>query len=435
MNNNNNTRREFLSKVGLSAAAFTAINANIESLHAATDATSSIDPKALARDESHWRGIQHSFDNTRSIINLNNAGICHCPTVVTNAVKDIIDQTEKLPPYEIFNIHPGKLDSVRRGLARLFDCDMEELSLVRNATEAMASILMGIPLNRGDEILTTRHDYWAMLDCLNQRRRRDGIEFKMVDVPIAPKTEDELVEIFERGITPNTKLILVSHPVNLTGQFFPIKKICDMAHARGIEVAVDAAQSFAQIEYTLDDLGCDYMATSLHKWLMAPKGTGMLYVKREKIEKLWPALPAHEEFDNNIRKFEQMGTVGGYMLATNTALAFHNSIGSKQKEERLRRLTHYWVDNVKNEPNIRFNTSFEDNMSCAIANFYIEGIDNVALTKYLFEKHNIYTVPINREIPRGTEGVRVSPSLQNTLNELDIFSEIIVHVARKGLLP
>jgi len=244
---------------------------------------------------------------------------------------------------------------------------------------------------------------------------------------------NELVDIFEMGITSKTKLILVSHPVNLTGQLFPIKRICDMAHSKGVEVAVDAAQSFAQIDYKISDLDCDYFATSLHKWLMAPKVTGLLYMKQDKIAKTWPVMPAPESYENDIRKFERMGTISAKMLAIAQALIFHNAIGTKRKEERFRYLTNYWVDNIKDLPNVRFKTTFKPEMSCAIANVHIEGVDDRALAKYLFDKHNIYVVPMTRKRAKGTNGIRVSPSLPNTLEELDMFCDVMEHVAKKGL--
>lgn len=430
-------RRLFLNKVGLSASVasiLSLIESNAtEHLEAATKLIDNSDARAIAKNEDYWRSIQQCFSVSRSLINLNHAGVCSSPDIVTDAVIHLIKETEKVPAHFLFDLFEPRLETVRAGLAKLLGADPEEVAIVRNTTEAMHSILLGSDLKRGDEILTTNHDYWGMLDALRQRKLRDGIQIKMVPVPVVPEKMGDLVEIFEKGITSKTKLILVSHPVNLTGQLFPIKQICEMAHAKGIEVALDAAQSFAQIDYKITDFDCDYFATSLHKWLMGPKVTGLLYMKREKIAKTWPVMPAPAGYENDIRKFERMGTISAKMLAIAQALIFHNGIGTLRKEERFRYLTNYWVNNVKDLPNVRFNTVFEPEMSCAIANFYIDGVDESAFTRYLFEKHNIYVVPINRKRAVGSKGVRVSPSLPNTLEELDLFCNVVEHVARKGL--
>lgn len=272
-----------------------------------------------------------------------------------------------------------------------------------------------------------------MLDALEQRKKRDGIVVTKVDVPTPPGKMDDLVEIFEKGITSKTRLILVSHPVNLTGQHFPIKSICEMAHARGIEVVVDGAQSFGMLDYKLDDLGgCDYFGTSLHKWLMGPKGTGMLYVRRDRIEKMWPLLPAPQELHNNVRKFEAIGTQPATSLAIGEALAFHNGLGPKRKEERLRYLTHYWADRLSKLPNIRFYTDFDAEMSCAIATVGIDNIEPQMLLEYLWTKHRIYVANPSRR-RKEVNGIRVSVGLHTTLEELDSFCEVMESVSKNGL--
>ncbi|MFQ5791738.1 MAG: aminotransferase class V-fold PLP-dependent enzyme, partial [Acidobacteriota bacterium] len=341
-------------------------------------------------------------------------------------------EQEKVPPYTAFTTLGFRLETVRVGLARLFGCDPEEIAIVRNATEALQTVLLGVGLKAGDEVLTTTQDYWAMLDALEQRRLRDGIVVKKIQVPTPPNRLDDLAEAFERGITPRTRLILVSHPVNLTGQLFPIKRICEIAHTRGIEVVVDGAQSFAQLDYTYADLNCDYYGTSLHKWLMAPKGTGMLYVRRDKIEKTWPLLPAPERLRDNIRKFEALGTQPATPLAIGEALAFHNGIGPKRKEERLRYLTHYWAEGLMNLPNVRFHTSFAPEMSCAIATVEVVGADHGALLEYLWNRHRILVYDPSRRT-KEFQGIRVSPSLHTTLEELDYFCEVMEQIARQGL--
>ena len=216
--------------------------------------------------------------------------------------------------------------------------------------------------------------------------------------------------------------------------FFVIEdrqELVEKLRARGIETIVDGAHSFAQFDFKQKDLGCDYFGTSLHKWLYAPKGTGLLYVKRDKIDKIWPLMAAEAKQAKDIRKFEEIGTHSAApKLAIGEALVFHNGIGGKRKEARLRYLSQYWMNKLKDVPKIRFNTSFDPNQSCAIANVHIEGTDPKAVTKYLFDKHHIFTVPIVHE---EFQGIRITPNLYTTLSELDRFCGVMESIAKNGL--
>jgi selenocysteine lyase/cysteine desulfurase len=270
-----------------------------------------------------------------------------------------------------------------------------------------------------------------MLTTLRQRERREGLVLKLVQIPIPPKDVSEITAAFERGITPRTKLILVSHQVNITGQITPVKQICELARAKGIETIVDGAHSYAQFDFQQKDLGCDYFGTSLHKWLYAPKGSGLLYVKRDKIEKLWPLMAAETKQAGDIRKFEEVGTHSAApRLAIGEAMLFHNGIGGKRKEARLRYLSRYWMNRLKDVPKIGFNTSFEPKQSCAIANVKVDGIDPTAIGSYLFNKHRIFTTPIVHE---EFKGIRITPNVYTTLAELDRFCDLMEKIARTGL--
>jgi selenocysteine lyase/cysteine desulfurase len=270
-----------------------------------------------------------------------------------------------------------------------------------------------------------------MLTTLRQREKREGLVLKLIQIPVPPKNLNDIAALFERGITNRTKLVLISHQINLTGQITPVKAVCDMARAKGIETIVDGAHSFAQFHFKQKDLGCDYFGTSLHKWLYAPKGTGMLYVKRDKIEKLWPLMAAEPKQAGDIRKFEEIGTHSAApKLAIGEAMLFHNGIGGKRKEARLRYLSRYWMNRLKDVPKIRFNTSFEPAQSCAIANVHIEGSNPSAVGSYLFTKHHIFTTPIVHE---EFQGIRITPNVFTTLGELDRFCEVMDGIARKGL--
>src|SRR5438445_7663250 len=253
----------------------------------------------------------------------------------------------------------------------------------------------------------------------------------MMQIPIPPKHPEQISAAFEKGIPSRTHLILISHQINITGQITPVKAVCEVARAKGIETIVDGAHSFAQFDFKQKDLGCDYFGTSLHKWLHAPKGTGLLYVKRDKIEKLWPLMAAESKQASDIRKFEEIGTHSAAIkLAIGEALLFHNGIGGKRKEARLRYLSRYWMNRLKDVPKIRFNTSFDPNQSCAIGNVHVEGTDPNAVTKYLFDKYHIFTVPIVHE---EFQGLRITPNVYTTLGELDRFCEQMEAIARHGL--
>jgi selenocysteine lyase/cysteine desulfurase len=322
-------------------------------------------------------------------------------------------------------------ETIRTGLAEMFGCDREEIAITRNASESLEILLMGIDFKAGDEILTTTQDYPRMLTTLRQRERREGLVLKTVKIPIPPKDLNDITAAFERGITPRTKLILISHQVNITGQITPVKAVCEMARAKGIETIVDGAHSFAQFDFKQKDLACDYFGTSLHKWLFAPKGSGLLFVKRDKIAKLWPLMAAEEKQSTDIRKFEEVGTHSAApRLAIGEAMLFHNGIGGKRKEARLRYLSRYWMNRLKDVPKIGFNTSFDPSQSCAIANVNITGVDPTAIGSYLFAKHRIFTTPIVHD---EFKGIRITPNVYTTLGELDRFCNLMEDIARKGL--
>ena len=429
------TRRSFLSQagkgVGLAALSVPAIGSLAREIEAATRSVSHLSPEQVAMDEDYWSIIQNSFTVTRGIVNLNNGGVSPSPRIVTEALVRYIWQQEDATAYTMWQILEPQSETIRTGLAEMFGCDREEIAITRNASESLEICLMGMDFKRGDEILSTTQDYPRMLTTLRQRERREGLVLKLVQIPIPPKDVSEITAAFERGITSRTKLILVSHQVNITGQITPVKAICDMARARGIETIVDGAHSFAQFDFKQKDVGCDYFGTSLHKWLYAPKGSGLLYVKREKIEKLWPLMAAETKQVSDIRKFEEVGTHSAApRLAIGEAMLFHNGIGGKRKEARLRYLSRYWMNRLKDVPKIGFNTSFDPNQSCAIANVKIEGMDPVAIGSYLFAKHKIFTTPIVHE---EFKGIRITPNVYTTLTELDRFCDQIEKIARKGL--
>jgi selenocysteine lyase/cysteine desulfurase len=427
-------RRSFLKAIGAGAGASVATlfdPSTASAIERATSRISSLAPEDVAADESYWRDVQQAFTVSRSLIDLNNGFTCPSPKVVTDSLIDYIWQQEEAPSYVVARLLPPRVETVRQSLARLFGCDPEEIAIVRNTSEALEILLMGIDLKSGDQVVTTTQDYGRMRTTLDQRRRREGIEIKYVTIPVPARTDEEMIAAFRGAITEKTKMVLMSHQINLTGQILPVKAVCNIARERGIPVMIDGAHSFAQFDFKRDDLGCDYFGTSLHKWLLAPKGTGMLYVRREKIPGLWPLMAAPETMNGDIRKFEEIGTHSlAPFLAIGEAIAFHNSIGGKRKEARLRYLKDYWAKKLVELPNVRLHTSLDPKMSCAIGNVEIVGIPPKALTDYLWDKHHIVVAPIEHE---EYKGIRVTPNIYTTLDELDYFCEVFAQVSKNGL--
>jgi isopenicillin-N epimerase len=428
-------RRNFLSLagkgLGLAALSSATVASLLKEIHAATKSIAHLTPAQAAMDEDFWFTIQNAFTVTRGIINLNNGGVSPSPRIVTEALVRYIWQQEDATAYTMWQLLEPQSETIRTGLAELFGCDREEIAITRNASESLEVLLMGMSFKSGDEILTTTQDYPRMLNTLRQREKREGLVLKLVKIPIPPKDLSEITKAFERGITDRTRLILMAHQVNITGQITPVKAVCDMARAKGIETIVDGAHSFAQFDFQQKDLGCDYFGTSLHKWLYAPKGTGLLYIKRDKIGKIWPLMAAESKQAEDIRKFEEIGTHSAApKLAIGEALLFHNGIGGKRKEARLRYLSRHWMNRLKDVPKIRFNTSFDPNQSCAIANVHIEGTDPYAVGSYLFREHKVFVTPIAHE---EFQGIRITPNVYTTLGELDRFCGLMETIAQRGL--
>jgi isopenicillin-N epimerase len=433
--NNDFARRNFLALagkgLGLAALTSSTVASLLKQVEAATKSVSHLTPEQAAMDEDYWATIQNAFTVTRGIVNLNNGGVSPSPRMVTEALVRYIWQQEDATAYTMWQILEPQCETIRTGLAEMFGCDREEIAITRNASESLEILLMGMDFKSGDEILTTTQDYPRMLTTLRQREQREGLKLKLIQIPIPPKNLSEITAAFERGLTSRTRLILMAHQINITGQITPVKAVCEMARAKGIETIVDGAHSFGQFDFKQKDLGCDYFGTSLHKWLFAPKGTGLLYVKREKIARLWPLMAAESKQAPDIRKFEEIGTHSAApKLAIGEALLFSNGIGGKRKEARLRYLSRYWMNKLKDAPKVRFNTSFDPNQSCAIANVKIEGLDQSAIGAYLFNKHHIFTTPIVHE---EFTGIRITPNVYTTLGELDRFCEVMETIARRGL--
>ncbi|UCC39108.1 MAG: aminotransferase class V-fold PLP-dependent enzyme [Candidatus Aminicenantes bacterium] len=437
-----NSRRDFLKSLGLGIGSLGVFGT--KSKHARAELkkklteVKNVSPDKVAEDESFWFHIQQAFDCDRSIINLNNGGVHPAPKIVMDAVHRYLDFANGAPVYNSWRVLRPRKELIRKKLADTFGCSPEEIAITRNVTEAMQIALLGLDLNPGDEVLTTTHDYPSMKNALFQREKREGVKVKTFAFPYPPKNLKVLSDLFEKNVTQRTKLILVCHITNLTGQIFPIKDICQMARKRGIEVVIDGAHSFGHFVYKQKDLDCDIYGANLHKWMMGPIGTGFLYVKKEKIKKIWPLFPAPDPLGDDIRKFEHIGTQPDYLeLAVGEALAFHHGIGAKRKEERLRYLRNYWAKALEKLPGVKILTSYNPRQSCGIGSFTVENMDMEKLSQLLFQKHKIYVIPVGVPSPdkesENITGMRVTPSIYTTLRELDIFIEAASHYIKNGL--
>lgn len=378
--------------------------------------------------------IRHAFTVDRNIINLNNGGVSPSPKIVSDTEKRYLDIENMTPTYYMWRVLDPGIETVRRRLARMFGCDPEEIAITRNASEALEIVQLGMDLKPGDEILTTNQDYPRMITTWQQRERRDGVKLRQITFSVPPPGMDYLVKRFEESITPKTKVIHICHITNRTGQIFPVRQICAMARSRGIEVIVDGAHAFAQFPFKQADLDCDYYGTSLHKWVLAPIGTGMLYVRKAKIPKIWPMMPAPESMTGNIRKFEEIGThPASQRNAITEALNFHDSIGAERKAERFRYLRKRWSNRLRTLPGVKILNSEDPEQSCAIGFISVEGFDAAKLSGHLWNQYRIWTTAI--DTPGEYNGLRITPNVYTTLEEIDTFAEAMEKTIRSGKLP
>lgn len=425
-------RRQFFSATAGVVAALRA-----DSLLRAQSAVASVSGRpadTVARDEDFWFNVRHAFTVDRNMINLNNGGVSPSPKIVMDTETRYLEIENLSPSYYMWNVLDPGVETVRRRLARSFGCDPEEIAITRNASEALEIVQLGMSLKPGDEVLTTNQDYPRMITTWQQRERRDGIILKQITFPVPPPGLEYLSQRIEASITPKTKVIHICHITNRTGQIFPVKSICRMARARGIEVIVDGAHAFAQFPFQQADLDCDYYGTSLHKWVLAPIGTGFLYVRKNKIANIWPMMAAPDSMRDNIRKFEEIGThPASQRNAITEALNFTESIGLDRKAERLRYLRKRWSNQLRQLPGVKILNSDDPEQSCGIGFISIEGMDAPKLAAYLWQKYRIWTVGV--VTPGEYQGLRVTPNVYTTLEEIDTFTEVMAKIIKAGSIP
>jgi selenocysteine lyase/cysteine desulfurase len=386
-----------------------------------------LSPGAAVNDEELWARMAQAYTVSPTLLNLNNGGVSPQPKVVQDAVDRYYHLSNEAPTYYMWQILDKGREAVRRKLADLAGTSNEEIAINRNATEALATVTWGLSLNKGDEIIMTKQDYPNMIHAWKQKEMRDGIKINWLSFKLPIENDQEIVKAFVDATTSKTKIWHITHLINWTGQIMPVKKLCEEARKRNIISVVDGAHTFAHMDFKIPDFNPDYYGTSLHKWLCAPFGTGMLYVKKENIAALWPLFPNDKPQSTDIKKFETLGTRSfAPEQAIGQAIDFHQAIGSKRKEQRLHYLKNYWCEKVSKNPRVKLNVSLKPEYACAVGNFSIDGIEPETIASKLFSDHQIHTVAIKWE---NISGVRVTPHVYTTTKDLDRFVEAVLKIA------
>jgi selenocysteine lyase/cysteine desulfurase len=408
-------KRSFLKNLGMLSLGVPAL-ATLDQLLAKV---SSIPDNKLAMDEDFWNQVRGGYKLKPDYINLENGYYCFLPQETLENHINHIREVNYQGSYYMRTVQVENKRKTAARLAKLAGCSPEELVITRNTTESLDLIISGQDWKPGDEAIMAEQDYPAMLNMFKQVAKRYGMTNKIISVPNHPKDDDEIVSLYEQAITPKTKLLMVCHMINITGQILPVRKICDMAHRRGVKVMVDGAHAFAHIKFSIPDLNCDYYGSSLHKWLSVPLGAGLLYVKKENISSVWPLLAPYEMKEDDIYRLNHTGTIPVHTdLAINNAIDYYEKIGAERKEARLRYLQNYWTSRVRNLPHIVVNTPADQTRCCGIANVGVKNMKPKDLAETLMNKYKIYTVAIDSA---NVHGCRITPNIYTTTQELDMF--------------
>jgi selenocysteine lyase/cysteine desulfurase len=427
-------RRTFLRQAATFAGAFSANSlfqqAHAADFHAAAAGIAGLDALEAAQDENYWAVIQRAYSVNPNLINLNNGGVSPAPIVVQQAVERYNQLSNEGPSYYMWRILDQGREPLREKLAALAGTRADEIAINRNSTEALNTVIYGLDLKAGDEVIGTKQDYPNMIQAYRQRAMREGIVYKQLSFDFPVEDDAVIVKAYEDAITPRTKLIHVTHMVNWVGQTMPVRKIADMAHAHGIEVLADGAHSFGLIDFKIPDLGCDYFGTSLHKFLSAPIGTGMLWIKADKIEKIWPLTCNGTPRSGDIRKFETLGTRSFPLeQGIGEALNFHNGIGPARKQARIGYLKNYWASRAQSIPKVKLHTSLNLKYSCAICGVSVDGMTPSELENALFDRYKIHTVGIVWE---NIKCVRVTPHVYTSIADLDKLVRALGEISAKA---
>jgi selenocysteine lyase/cysteine desulfurase len=399
----------------------------LDAMAALFNSKKNVTAEALASDDSFWKSIREQYLLKPDYINLENGYYNFVPQPILEKFIAHVREVNYQGSYYMRTVQFENKKRIAAKLAELGGCSPEEMIITRNTTESLDMIIGGQDWKPGDEAVMAEQDYGAMLDMFKQIEKRYGVVNKIISVPNHPSSDEEIVSLYEKAITPNTKLLMVGHMINITGQILPVRKICDMAHSKGVEVLIDGAHAFAHFQFKISDLNCDYYGASLHKWLSVPLGAGILYVRKEKISKIWPLLGDGERDLSKINRLNHTGTLPVHTdLTIEDAIDYYHMVGADRKEKRMRYLQHYWTSKVRNIPKIMVNTPADEKRVCGIANVGIEGIAPGDLATRLLKEHNVFTVAIDYA---NVHGCRISPNIYTTTEELDHFVSALKKMA------
>jgi len=417
-------RRQVM-QIATGAMSLVAFRANAaEKAATASAAVTGRTPEDVAMDEDYWANVRNAFTVDRNVINFNNGYCSPAPIPVQDAMKRYLEYSDMGPIQTMVSVLYPQIERVREHLAQVAGCSPEEMAITRNSSESNEIVQYGIDLKPGDEVLTTDQDYPRMLTTFRQRERRDGIVLKTISFPVPVTSADDLYNRIESAVTPKTRLILICHITNRTGVIFPVRRICDMAHAKGIPVMVDGAHAFNHFPFKLSELNCDYYGVSLHKWTCAPIGTGFLYVRKERIPQTWSLMASDTKQVNDIRKFEEIGThPAANPNAISEALVFNENIGIPRKAARLRYLRDRWAHRLRENPKVKILHSESPELSCGIGFISFNGVDAGKMYEELLGKYNIITAHVALE--GQYDGLRITPHIYSTLRDVDTFGDAV----------
>ena len=421
------TRRRFLQGVGIAAAQWSLMPPALAKVQAAAGALGRQSPDETAEDEDFWRTVQDAYEVDRGFLNLNNGGVGPFPRQVRELLFRNTLFANQVPAHHLWRVLEPQKETVRRQLADIFGASREEIAICRNATEALETVTFGLDIEAGDEILISDQDYPRMITAWQQRERRDGVVLRTVTLPPPTAGTAEVVAAFAAAITPRTRVLHCCHMLHMTGRVLPVRELCQLARQHGLYSLIDGAHAFAHVEFQRDDLDCDFYGASLHKWFSGPVGTGLLYVRRALIAKVWPLFGADPDQDEDIRKFEEIGTHPcPVFLALAEAAHFHQALGSARKAARLRFLREYWIRALEDDARFRFHTPRDAARSGGIANVEIEGLTPREVARRLLKTDRILVTAFTHD---SFAGIRVSPHVYTTRAELDRFVTAVKRIA------
>jgi selenocysteine lyase/cysteine desulfurase len=372
----------------------------------------------LAANEDFWTGIRNGYKLKPDYINLENGYYNFLPEEILETFIQHVRDVNYEGSWYMRTVQFDNKKNIAARLASLAGCPADELVITRNTTESLDMIIAGINWKAGDEAIMAEQDYGSMLEMFKQVAKRYGVVNKIVSVPNHPSSDEEIVNLYANAITGKTRLLMISHMINITGHILPVRKICDMAHSKGVDVMVDGAHAFAHIQFAIPDLHCDYYGASLHKWLSTALGAGILYVKKENIKKIWPLLAEADKKEDDISRLNHIGTHPVHTdLAIGNAIDYYLKLGPGKKEARMRYLQQYWTTKVRNMTNVVVNTPADPQRACGIANVGIKGMKPALLAETLLKKYKIYTVAIDYA---NVQGCRIAPNIYTMPQDLDV---------------